>query len=257
MHHILACDVGNTHIGLGEVFEEQASNLHRLGKDQLDKLPGLLAQVWAAMPDPKKIAACSVNPANLDKLKSAAAALGEEVLVVGADLPLPIRTDLSEPQRCGADRLCAAAMAYYRLRQACVVADCGTAITVDCVSDEGVFLGGAILPGLSLGASALAGGTALLPKVALEHPTWAFGKDTRQAIIGGLVYGARGAIQFLTEAYATELKKWPLLILTGGDAELIRENQGLEQAVVPELTLLGVALAFHLAKGELRLEEEE
>jgi type III pantothenate kinase len=138
-----------------------------------------------------------------------------------------------------------------------VVADCGTAITVDCVSDEGVFLGGAILPGLSLGASALAGGTALLPKVALERPTWVFGKDTRQAIIGGLVQGARGAIQFLTEAYATELKKWPLLLLTGGDAELIREEQGLEQAVVPELTLLGVALAFHLAKGELRLEEEE
>lgn len=257
MHHILACDVGNTRISLAEVFEEQVSNLHRLGKDQLDELPKALAQVWAAMPEPKTIVACSVNPANLDKLKSAAASLGEELLVVGAELPLPIRTDLTEPDRCGADRLCAAAMAYYRLGQACVVADCGTAITVDCVSDEGVFLGGAIMPGVSLGASALAGGTALLPKVALERPTWVFGKDTRQAIIGGLVYGARAAIQILTESYATELKKWPLLLLTGGDAELIREEQGLEQAVVPELTLMGVALAFHLAKGELRLEEEE
>lgn len=251
MHHILACDVGNTRISLAHVFEEQVAGLHRLGKEELDRLADVLSDLWKSIPEPKAIVASSVNPGNLEKLQAAAARLGQQVLVVGADIPLPLSTDLPEPQRCGSDRLCAAAMAYHRLGQACVVADFGTAITIDCVNDDGVFLGGAIMPGLSLGASALGGGTALLPKVSLERPTWVFGKDTRQAIVAGLVYGARGALRFLAEAYATELKKWPVVILTGGDAELVREEQGIEQAIVPELTLLGVALAYHLAKGEI------
>ncbi len=102
-----------------------------------------------------------------------------------------------------------------------MVADFGTAITIDCVNDEGVFQGGAILPGLDMAAKSLQAGTAQLPLVELSNPDWVFGKDTRQAIVGGLVYGARGALRELVETYATELGHWPVVILTGGDAALV------------------------------------
>jgi len=141
-------------------------------------------------------------------------------------------------------------MAYFRLQSACVVADFGTAITIDCVSDNGIFLGGAILPGLHVGAEALARRTALLPEVRLARPEWVFGKDTRQAIVGGLVYGARGALRELTEAYATELGRWPPVIATGGDAELVAGGYDIVQAIVPDLCLLGVALAYQKTQLE-------
>jgi len=141
-------------------------------------------------------------------------------------------------------------MAHFRLETACVVADFGTAITIDCVNDEGVFLGGAILPGLSMGAAALAAGTERLPEVAPAAPDWVFGRDTREAIVGGLVYGARGALRELAEAYATALGRWPPVIATGGDAELVCKGSEIVQAIVPDLCLMGVALAVQM--GEVR-----
>jgi type III pantothenate kinase len=131
---------------------------------------------------------------------------------------------------------------------ACVVGNFGTAITIDCVSDEGVFLGGAILPGLSMGSAALHGGTGQLPPVELAAPDWVFGANTRQAIVGGLIYGARGALRELTEAYATKLGRWPIVIITGGDAALICPDPSgseLVQAIVPDLVLRGVAIAYY------------
>ena len=82
-------------------------------------------------------------------------ALDEPVTVIGRDIPLPMETLLAEPDRIGADRLCTAAAAFQRIQQPCVVADFGTAVTIDCVNDQGLFLGGAILPGMKMQASAL------------------------------------------------------------------------------------------------------
>ena len=68
------------------------------------------------------------------------------------------------------------------------------------------------------------------------------------AIVGGLVRGARGALRELVEAYATELGHWPIVIATGGDAELVcgkASESELVQAVVPELSLRGVAMAYY------------
>ncbi|OPX22333.1 MAG: hypothetical protein B1H04_05155 [Planctomycetales bacterium 4484_123] len=249
---VLALDVGNSRVAMGAVGEGVTSSL-RLPRENLDGLGEALGGLWEQMPEPRCVAACSVNPANLAKVESAVRErLGQDVLVVGRDLPLPMQTDLPEPHSIGTDRLCSAAMAYFRLQTACVVADFGTAITIDCVNDQGVFLGGAILPGLEVAAEALARRTALLPEVQPARPEWVFGKDTRQAIVGGLVYGARGALRELTEAYATELGRWPPVIATGGDAELVAAGYDIVHAVVPDLSLLGVALAYQ----KTQLEQE-
>ena len=247
---ILACDVGNSRIALGCVVDEQASPVRRVASDDAAAVAQALAEVWRETAEPRRVVACSVNPAGLELLKSAAAKIDQDVLLVGSDLPLPMETAVDHPERIGTDRLCAAAMAYHRLKQAVVVADFGTAITIDCVSPEGVFLGGAVLPGLGPGAELLAGRTAFLPKIELTRPDWVFGRDTREAIVGGLVYGARGALRELAEAYATELRQWPLLILTGGDAELVGEGCDFVHAIVPDLCLAGVALVYRQAEAD-------
>ena len=246
---VLACDVGNSSIAIAHVKGDDVTPMQRLRPEDPAGLGRALAELWEQMPEPRKVAACSVNPPGLGALEAAGAeALHQDVLVIGRDLPLPIKTDLPHPASIGTDRLCCAAGAFDRLGVPCVVADFGTAITIDCVNADGVFIGGAILPGLAMGAKALAGQTALLPEVAPANPNWVFGKDTTQAIIGGLVLGARGALRELVESYASELGGWPIVILTGGDADLICPRPGkseLVQAVVPDLVLRGVAIGYY------------
>ena len=249
---VLACDCGNSAIRIANVRGEDVTPVQTFHLGRVGPLGEELKRVWNQMPDPKVIAAGSVNPAALKALEAIATeATQQEVLVVGNDLPLPLETRLKHPTSIGVDRMCCAAAAFDRLGVACVVADFGTAVTIDCVNGEGLFLGGAILPGLHTGAKALHETTAQLPEVDLSKnsdPDWVFGADTREAILGGLIYGARGALRERVEAYAAELGSWPLVILTGGDAKLISPNpghDGLVQAVVEDLCIRGIAVAYY------------
>ena len=249
---VLGCDCGNSTIRIARVRGDEVTSVEVFHLDRLQPLGEALKRIWNEMPDPKAIVAGSVNPAALKALEAAAKeATQQEVLVVGRDLPLPLDTRLKQPGSIGVDRLCCAAGAFDRLGVACVVADYGTAVTIDCVNSDGVFLGGAIMPGLHAGAEMLHKATAQLPKVDLSknaNPHWVFGADTREAILGGLVYGARGALRERVEVYAAELGSWPLVILTGGDAKLISPNpgqNGLVQAIVDDLCLCGIAIAYY------------
>jgi len=246
---VLACDVGNSTIRLAMVTADDVSEPLTVRVGELGSLAEPLQGMWAGRSEPDRIVASSVNASALKALEAAAArAVKQDTLVIGRDLPLPIDTDLDKPQAVGVDRLCCAAAAFDRLGGACIVADFGTAITIDCVSDAGLFLGGAILPGLAMSASALADGTVQLPHVDLVRPDWTFGKDTTQAIVGGLVNGARGALRHFVEAYAMELNHWPPVVATGGDAELVCDDSAtrdLVRAIVPDLALRGVAMAYY------------
>ena len=246
---VLVCDVGNTRIRLASVKAETVGESRALLVDRPDALREALRDLWEQIPAPKHLAACSVNPSALEVLEAAARdAIQQDVLLVGRDLPLPIQTHLPHAGGIGADRLCAAVAAYDRLGTACVVVDFGTAVTIDCVNDEGVFQGGAILPGLAMAARSLHAETAQLPEVEIEQPAWVFGADTDQAILSGVFAAARGALQHLVEAYATELGHWPVVIVTGGDAERVCDDLGhsaLVQAIVPDLVLRGVAMACY------------
>ena len=247
--NVLACDVGNARVKLARIQGENIETTDDLQVGRLAELSDLLRERWNQTPRPRKLVAASVNPAALKALEAAAdAALHTAVLVVGRELPRPIDTDLPHPEQIGMDRLCCASAAFDRLGVTCVVVDCGSAVTVDCVSGEGVFLGGAILPGAAMQAKCLHRQTAQLPLVEPAAPRSVFGQDTTEAIRSGIVQGLRGAVRGLVEAYATELGAWPVVIATGGDAELILGQgvrEGFVQAIAPDLALRGAAMAYY------------
>ncbi|MEX2307566.1 MAG: type III pantothenate kinase [Pirellulales bacterium] len=163
------------------------------------------------------------------------------------DLPLAIRVD--EPARVGIDRLLAA-LAANRLRgtgRAAIVVDLGSAITVDLLTAEGAFAGGAILPGIAMSARALAEQTDALPDVGLdrlENPPVALGKSTTAAIEAGLYWGAVGAIRELITKLSAGMKEPPEIFLTGGAAPQVAELLNADRPVryVPHLVLAGIAL---------------
>ena len=247
--HVLACDIGNSAIKFTAVCGESVDDVHVAKIGDAAELGAAVRAVWNEMPAPKVVVACSVSPAATMALEAAVSqTLDVDVILVGRDVDLPMDTEVDEPEAIGVDRVCVAVAAYDQPGEACVVADFGTAITLDCISDAGVFLGGAILPGLSISADSLAEKTAQLPRVDLAEPPAGPGKDTAAAIQVGLLAAARGAMRHCVESFAEQLGHWPLVICTGGDADLVvgdLHNSELVQAVVPDLALRGVAMAYY------------
>ncbi len=251
---LLVVDVGNSRIAMGIWDDDGLHDVRRLPAADSESWPEALEdareQLDAFGSPALVIASVAPRPAR------AFADLAEQItrlepLFVRDDIPLPMPCDIENVEQVGVDRVCCAAAAYERIGGACAVASFGTAITIDCVSDEGRFLGGAILAGLDMSLDALHTGTAELPRVGLESPPGPLGRNTEQAIRAGVVYGAVGALREIVERFATALNRWPPLVITGGNAPLIAEMADFVDAHVPDLSLLGVALAYRKAAGQI------
>jgi type III pantothenate kinase len=247
---VLAIDVGNTRIALMVSRGDQINAaVHVDGAQPASWRPALELQ-WGEVNGASQpaIAVCSVHPQRARAFADLALDVTKiEPLLVGADLPLPLKLDLRNKREVGPDRVCAAAAAYDKLRAACAVASFGTATTIDCVSADGVFLGGAILPGVEMSCDALHERTAKLPRIEPAKPESAFGKTTYDAIAAGVLLGQVGALREIVERFAAELKQWPHLVLTGGSAPLLTELIDFADSYVPDLCLRGIALAYRKA----------
>jgi type III pantothenate kinase len=125
-----------------------------------------------------------------------------------------------------------------------LVVDCGTATTLEVVTAAGDYLGGAILPGVGIGAEMLASRTAKLPRVEIARPESALGRTTAESIQSGLYYGNVGAIRQLIAALTVEAfsGQRPQVIGTGGFARMF-ESERIFDEIVPELVLFGLRQA--------------
>jgi type III pantothenate kinase len=245
---LLLIDIGNTSTGMALWSDGKRQEARHVPTEPTEPIENAVAQLWAECDEnaSRVVVVSSVRPSALEAIRSFAGRQKiEPFLVINEHLPAPIGTDLPDPAKIGCDRLCAAAAAYEQVKTACVVADFGTALTIDLVADNGVFLGGTIMPGLGLSARALHEHTALLPLVKIEGKREPIGKDTNNAIRNGVLSMFIGALREVTEAVATDIGKWPPLIVTGGDAEIIAGHCDFVDRVVPDLCLDGVALAYH------------
>lgn len=150
------------------------------------------------------------------------------------------------PERVGTDRVLAAWAAWNLLqrRAPLVVIQAGTAITVDAVDAQGVYSGGAILPGLRLTLNALAGGTDLLPHLTAadspaELPSLP-GKNTEAAMLAGGVAAVIGGIEHLVRRYQS-LWSDPLpVMISGGNRGYLSPLLSYPTRVVDHLVLLGL-----------------
>lgn len=245
--NLLVIEIGNSHVSIATDVHGQIYSNERFTPDQTSEIVAHTQKAWDAMgvETVKAVVACSVVPKTLANLKEKISdRLDQPVRVVGDDLHRPMSLAVDSPESVGIDRICSAAAAYDVIKRACVIASFGTAITIDCVNDEGAFMGGSILPGLEMQARALHTGTAQLPQVSLSSPQGPYGVNTEDAIRHGIVFGVVGGLREIVERYATELNSWPDLIATGGNAELIRENCDFIDRLVPDLCIRGVGVAY-------------
>jgi type III pantothenate kinase len=253
--NLLVVDVGNTNIALGCFLAGALETVSRVPANQPDGWPAAIGKAWSRLDARQNpaVAGASVNPAVADALEEAVLkTTNRTVQWVGEELDLPIRVTTERPDQTGVDRVLAIAAAHEQMGKACVVVDAGSAITIDCCSDRGDFLGGAIAPGAAMMLDALHERTAQLPRVEMARPAEGFGRSTEEAIRQGVYHGIRGMVKELVENYATALGAWPEIIATGGDAKMLFEGWELIHAISPDLVLYGIALAYaehHIKHG--------
>jgi len=228
---ILCLDAGNSRLKYGLV---EGGIWHAQGALEYQDFDKRLARLE---PMPTRIVACNV----------AGEALRQRIEALAARLDLPLNWLLSSVAACGvvngyespgtlgADRWAALIGARGLQPGPLVVVMAGTATTIDALNGKGMFLGGLILPGLSLMRAALAHNTAGLPHAAGHYrpqPT-----NTDDAIVSGAIHATLGAI---ARIHAT-LDADASCIVSGGAAAELAPHLGLPHRLIDNLVLEGLA----------------
>lgn len=250
---LLAIDVGNSNTVIGvfrdtdlvarwrvttgqsrtadELAIELAALLQLAGLDLLDEVTG--------------VAVASVVPTVTDACRE----LADRLLGVPAVIVEPgVRTGISlrheHPRDLGADRIVNAVAAHGLYGGPSIVVDFGTATSFDVVSADGVFLGGAIAPGVHTSTAALADRAARLPTVEITAPATAIGRSTVAALQSGIVFGFAGQVDGIVGRIVRELGPGVTTIATGGSAPAILAACETIDHHDPSLTLKGLRLVW-------------
>lgn len=250
---ILTFDIGNTETVIGLFDGAQLLDHWRIsthGDRTVDEM-GLLVRglLRESGFDLEGIAAASigsvvpnVTPAVIEMCERH---LGVRVAQIDARSPLPIRLDVDEPMTVGADRIVNTLAAMQLYKRDTIAVDLGTATTFDCITGEGVFLGGIIAPGVRTAAETLVRNTAKLPRVDLEKPAYVIGRRTETCLRSGIFYSAVDSIDGIVRRIKEEWERPDALVVaTGGLATLIGPHCRTVHKIEPFLTLYGLQLAY-------------
>lgn len=156
--------------------------------------------------------------------------------------PSPVRVDYKDKESVGADRLADAAGAFDRYGAPVLVADFGTALTVDVVTADARWIGGCIAPGLPLMRDYLAERTAKLPRMDFGGPCPAVGRSTAQAMRFGAEVGYRGMVREIAKTLSRNLETDFKIVATGGFAAWSLRGIDIPVKIDPTLTLHGVGV---------------
>lgn len=247
---VLAIDIGNTSTTTALIAEGEVSDLNRFPR--ADGVEGNVEKASRCYADAgvRQLVIGSVVPALTRKWTSG---LSESLgcpaweLVPGSPLEIPVT--YPNPTTIGADRLANAVAAVRRVGAPVVVADFGTALTFDVVTEEKGYIGGVISPGIELMYSYFGEKTALLPKLTPQPTATAVGKSTEEAMHAGAYFGYRGMVREIFTEIRKELNLPEMkLLATGGFASTVLRDFDESVMVCPHLTLEGLAMAWQFSE---------
>jgi type III pantothenate kinase len=257
---LLALDIGNTNIVIGVfrgahlVAQWRLSTRRECTSDELAAFLQTAMQTRdLKLSDIRGVAVSSVVPSLTPQtVRLARDYFACEALVVGPKIDLGLINDYQPRGDVGADRLVNGMAAWKKFQGAVLIADLGTATTVDAVSRDGHYLGGAIAPGLQISTDALFRAAARLPRVEIVAPQAALGRTTVTSLQSGIVWGYVGLVKELIARCLPEVEaannpgEKVAVIATGGLAELIAPHVSLIEHIEPNLTLEGLRLAWEM-----------
>ena len=239
----LAIDIGNTNIDFGIFRGTKIIKKFFIPTDTY-RLKAIKNKLTHFNID--NLIICSVVPKATKVLeKDLKRLLGIRPYIIGKDIKVPIKNLYRRPRQVGQDRLVNAYAGVRLYGAPLIVIDFGTAITFDVISRNKEYLGGMILPGLEISLDALFQRTALLPKIKLNKPKEFIGRDTKDSILSGVVYGFAALTDDLAERIKNKIGKSAKVIGTGGNISLIGKYCKQIDKIDKDLTLKGLNLIYN------------
>jgi type III pantothenate kinase len=248
---LLAIDVGNTNTEFALFDGEELrrtwrlrTERHRTADEYVIWLHQMFASANLALNSVTAAIIGSVVPEALFPLRQFCKhTLGVPLTLIGEDI-VDLGITTATEGEVGADRLVNAAEAWRRYQMPLVIVDFGTATTFDVVGGEGVYLGGAIAPGVNLSLEALQAAASKLPGIRIRKPERVIGRSTVPAMESGIFYGYLGLVDGINRRivaeYGTEMK----IIATGGLAALYAPYSETIEETIEDLTIRGLLTIY-------------
>ena len=251
---LLTVDIGNSMITMG-VFEDAnlvttlriATDSRRSVDEYGLMLINLLQLKGIDRSKITDVCMCSVVPPLTGVFEAASETYFDvKPLAVTAGVRTGLKISYDNPRDVGADRIVDAVAAKELYGQPAIIVDFGTATVFDAISKDGVYLGGAIAPGISVAAEALFFNTSQLRRVELVAPKSAIGQNTTAALQAGLVLGYAELVKGLVARIKDELGGSAIVVGTGGLASVIAQEADVFDAINPDLTLIGLRQIYQM-----------
>ena len=251
---LLCIDIGNSLVTIG-VFERDrlgatfrvATDSRRLSDEYGLALTNLLHLKGVKPSQIEAVCLCSVVPPLTPVFEEVChTSFGLKPLTVSAGVRTGLRIQYDNPRDVGADRIADAVAAKELYSAPLVVVDFGTATVFDAISRDGVYLGGAIAPGINAAAEGLYLSTSQLRRVELSAPKSAIGQNTTAALQSGLVLGYADLVTGMVKRFKDELGQDASVIGTGGLAEIISREAEIFDEINLDLTLFGLRLIYEM-----------
>ena len=250
---LLLIDIGNSNITLGISDDRKVLNTIRIDtcppEDEADYFQKALNDLIEKyeMPVIKGAVLCSVVTEISPFIISVVKDLFNIVpLIIDHNINTGLQYTISNINTLGADRIANAAAATNLYKGNLIVVDFGTATTFCTITENGGYIGGAIMPGIGISAESLNEKTSGLPLVELKAPEHIPGRDTRENILTGIVIGHAGATERIINDISNESGMTFSVIATGGFAGLVSPFiKGIDY-LNPSLTLDGLRILYKL-----------
>ncbi len=238
---VLLLDIGNTNLKWAWHRDGILGGVNSITHKERD-IKELAADEWSGITKPSQVYISNVAGAILED------DLSDWVKQYWGFEPRVIRSSVQacgvinsypEPELLGVDRwLSMIALHAQSPRPACVV-DCGTAVTIDVIGLGGRHLGGLILPGFRLMWQALAEYTSISFK-GIAKSGGLLATDTESAIASGGVSAAAALVEKVVSEMAGTIGTTLELVLTGGDAQLLKQALNTPSRIETDLVMQGL-----------------
>jgi len=239
---LLAIDIGNTNINFGIFYRNKL--IRKLLIPTIDYAPKKLRRLLNRIAVSEAIICSVVPPATKRLERDLKKLIGKRPYIIGKDIIVPIKNLYRKPRQVGQDRLVNAYAGALLYGAPLIVVDFGTAVNFDIISRIREYLGGMILPGLGISLDALAQRTALLPKIKLQEPKEFIGRDTKNSMLSGIIYGFAALTDDLAMRIKKKIGRSAKCIGTGGNIGLIGKYCKGMDGIDSNLTLKGLNLIY-------------
>lgn len=245
---LLAIDIGNTHIVIGCINNDEIVFKARIATDRLRtsdqygvEIKNMLEAFHVSREEVDDCIISSVVPPVFNSVYTGVRkVIGKQPMVVGPGLKTGLNIHVDIPSQVGSDLIVAAVAAVSEYPAPLVLIDMGTATTIEVIEPNNVFVGGLILPGVMVSLNSLSSSAAQLPGISLDQPKKVVGKNTVDCMRSGIMYGTAAMLDGLIDRIAEEIGHESTVIATGGLAQFVTPLCKHEIILEKELVLKGL-----------------